>query len=158
MKLSPPALKLLALAIVAAFCFVVIRLFAEGEEPKGDFAYHLHLTFPDQFETLVVDKETFRDALKAHSKYAGEGKQMHNIRWDDGTESVKFEGGVDWQISGAPAAAPSSSPGKRADFARHVAQRVGFDSMEKLEAFAAMTKPKSSSPSPGKSPAPKPNR
>jgi hypothetical protein len=151
---SPLRSKFLLIPLAAALSLLAVRLFAQTTPtPTDEFKDVLHIVFAGANSVQVVnDKKTFTDALAAHSKdYEKTKKKMHRLYWRDSetdVEAHELPGGLGEQAGSREASATSPTADKKI-IGRHVAQTVGFDSMDHLAKFVAAVKP-TPTPTPGK--------
>jgi hypothetical protein len=153
---SPLRSKFLLLPLAAALSLLAVRLIAQTTPTPtttDEFKDVLHLVFAGEDRNRVVDKKkTFTDALAQYSKdYEKTKKKMHRLYWRDSdtdVEAAVLPGGLDEPAASREASATSPTADKKI-IGRHVAQTVGFDSLDHLEKFVAAVKP-TPTPTPGK--------
>jgi hypothetical protein len=143
---SPLRSKFLLIPLAAALSLLAVRLFAQTT--PDPFEGVLHLVFPGT--EVTVKKEDFAKALADHSKEDKEGR-LHQIWWDEkGDGNVEqLPGGIKAASKPGSSASPKPMTSEKKIVGRHVAQSVGFDSVEKLKEFVIAVKP-SPTPTPGK--------
>jgi hypothetical protein len=128
-SLRPHSAVYIAILSVTLLGGTVYGMAKSSKKKKVNWKNEIHVSFPRNYEDKVANLEKFRDALRHSSKFdpsdPGNAKRKHYLFWRtaDG-QTVKLRGGLE---------PTDMDPG---DKALYVAQRVAFDSVDKLADFA----------------------
>jgi hypothetical protein len=140
------------LALTGAVLFGSFTLLAAVKATKLRWSEEVYVRIPKTLSERIKDPEKFKNAIEKHSGIYSSTKRKHRIKWKPSEDAP-----IGWLKGGLEKndiAGGEHDPGEN-EKALYVAQRVAFDSMAELKAFAEEVDPLVTGDGKGGAPSPK---